>query len=95
MIVDRRTFILIGAPVVAAASALANFPSFLPDAGSSPSLAVADDAKGIVFKVAGWNGCTEVAGECSRKSSAGLTASNTMDDEVFISINRSWRAAWR
>ncbi len=95
MIVDRRAFILVSAPFVAVASALASFPLVLPGAAPSPLLAVADDVKGVAFKVAGWNRCTEVAGECSGTSSAGITASNTMDDEVFISINRSWRVAWR
>lgn len=95
MIVDRRAFILVSAPFVAIASAFASFPLLLPDAASSQLPAVAGDVRGVVFKIAGWNGCTEVAGEYLRKSSGGPTASNTMDDEVFISINRSWRTAWR
>jgi hypothetical protein len=95
MIVDRRAFILVSAPFVAVASALASFPLLLPDAVPSPLPAVADDVKGVVFRVAGWDRCTEVAGEYLRTSSTGLTASNAMDDEVFISINRSWRTAWR
>jgi hypothetical protein len=95
MIVDRRAFILVSAPFVAVASALVSFPLLLRDSAPSPLPAVADDVKGVVFRVAGWHRCTEVAGEYSRTSSADLTASNMMDDEVFISINRSWRTAWR
>ena len=95
MIVDRRTFIQVSAPFVAAASALAGFPPHL--FGAAPSLlpAVTNDVQGVVFKIAGWDHCAEVAGDCLRTSSSGLAASNVLADEVFISINRSWRTAWR
>lgn len=95
MIVDRRTFILVSAPFVAAASALASFPPLSLGAASSQSPAVTDDVKGVVFKIAGWDRCADVAGDCLRTSSAGLMASNTIGDEVFISVNQSWRTAWR
>jgi hypothetical protein len=95
MIVDRRAFILVSAPFVAVASALASFPLLLRDSAPSPLPAVADDVNGVVFRVDGWHRCTEVAGEYSKTSSAGLMASQTMGDEIFISINRSWRTAWR
>lgn len=95
MIVDRRTFILVGAPFVAVASALASFPSFLPGAAPSQLPAATDNAKRIVFKIAGWDRCAEVAADCLGTSSAGLMTSNAMGDEIFISINQSWRTAWR
>jgi len=95
VIVDRRTFIRVSAPLVAAASALASFPSLLDGASPSHPPAVTDDGKGVVFKIAGWDGCADVAGDCLGTSSAGLTASHTMGDEIFISINQSWRTAWR
>ena len=95
MIVDRRTFILVSAPSVAAASALMSFPSLLAGASPSQLPAVTADAKGVVFKIAGWDRCAEVAEDCLRTSSAGLMASNTIGDEIFISINQSWRTAWR
>ncbi len=95
MIVDRRTFIQVSAPFVVAASALVSFPSLLPGAAPSPLPAVIDDVQGVVFKIAGWDRCAEVAGDCLNTSSAGLMASNTMGDEIFISINQSWRTAWR
>jgi hypothetical protein len=95
MIVDRRTFLIASAPFVAAASTLAIFPSLLP--GAEPSLlpAVTDDGKGVVFKIAGWDRCADVAGDRLRTSSAGLMASNSIGDEIFISVNRSWRTSWR
>jgi hypothetical protein len=95
MIVNRRTFILVSAPFVAAASALASFPSLLPDAAPSHLPAVTDDGKGVVIKIAGWDRCAEVEGDCLKTSSGGHMASNTMGDEIFISINQSWRTAWR
>jgi len=95
MIVDRRTFIIASAPFVAAASTLASFPSLLAGASPSHLPAVTNDGKGVVIKIAGWDRCAEVEGDCLRPSSAGLMASNTMGDEIFISINQSWRTAWR
>jgi hypothetical protein len=95
MIVDRRTFIAVGTPFVAAASAFASFPSLL--AGAAPSLLppVTDDVRGVALKIAGWDRSAEVAGDCLSTSSAGLMASRTMGNEIFISINQSWRTAWR
>ena len=55
MIVDRRTFIRVSAPFVAAASALASFPSVLPGVAPSSLPAVIDDVPGVVFKIAGWD----------------------------------------
>jgi len=95
VIVDRRTFIIASAPLVAAASTLAIFPSLLPDAAPSQLPTVTDDVEGVVFKIAGWDRCADVAGDCLRTSSAGLMASNSIGDEIFISVNRSWRTSWR
>jgi hypothetical protein len=95
MIVDRRTFIRVSAPFVAAASALASFPSVLPGVAPSSLPAVIDDVPGVVFKIAGWDRCAEVAGACLKTSSTGLVESNVVGDEIFISINQSWRTAWR
>jgi hypothetical protein len=72
-----------------------SFPSLLAGASPSQLPAVTADAKGVVFKIAGWDRCAEVAEDCLRTSSAGLMASNSMGDEIFISINRSWRTSWR
>jgi hypothetical protein len=62
MIVDRRTFILISAPFVAAAATLPMFPSALP--GTAPSRLGADrkDIQGVVFKIAGWDHCADITG---------------------------------
>ena len=95
MIVDRRTFIIASAPFVAAASAFASFPRHLLGAAPSHLPAATNDVEGVVFKIAGWDRCAEVAGDCLKTSSAGLMASNTMSDEVFIRVNQSWRTAWR
>lgn len=95
MIVDRRTFIIVSAPFVAAASALASFPLLLPGASPSQLPTVTNDVEGAVFKIAGWDRCTDVAGDCLKTSSADLMASNPIGDEIFIRINQSWRTAWR
>jgi hypothetical protein len=95
VIVNRRTFILVSAPFVAAASALASFPSLLPGAAPPQLAADGKDVQGAVFKIAGWDRCADIAGDCFGTSSAGIMASNSIGDEVFITINQSWRTAWR
>jgi hypothetical protein len=95
MIIDRRTFIQISAPVVATAAALAIFPSQLPGA-SSPQLAVGkQDVKHLAFKIHGWDRHDDGACDSSKPSPAGPVTDDPNSDDVFISINQSWRTAWR
>ncbi len=92
---DRRTFILVCGPFVAAASALAIFPSLLPGELSSQLVAGKTDMNGLVFKIVGWDLCDDVAGDCSKTISSGHMTSDLIGDPVFISVNQSWRSAWR
>jgi hypothetical protein len=78
MLIDRRTFIQISAPLVATAAALTILPSRLPGAPSPQLADGAQDIKHPALKIHGWNRPDDGAGE-----------------EVFISINQSWRTAWR
>jgi len=95
MIIDRRTFIQISAPFIATAAALAILPSQLPGV-SSPQLASGKhDMKHLAFKIHGWDQRDDIARDSSRTSLAGLVAGDSNSDEVFISINQSWRTAWR
>jgi hypothetical protein len=93
--IDRRTFIQISAPLVAAASALAGLPSLPRRATWSQLVVSKTDLKGVVFKIAGWDRCQDVASDCSKTSSAGFMTSDSIGDEVFISVNQSWHTAWR
>ena len=77
MRIDRRTFIIQGATVLATASALADVlvrssPPLITEAGP--------DENFTVFKIHGW-------GHYGEEASNG--------NEVWLTINQSWRAAWR
>jgi len=94
MIIDRRTFILISAPFFATAAALAILPSRLPGA-SSPQLGCTKDIRNVAFKVHGWDQRDDSAADSSKIALAGPGTDDPYSDEVFISINQSWRTAWR
>jgi hypothetical protein len=95
VIIDRRTFIQISAPFVATAAALAILPARLPGA-SSPQLAGGNqDMKHPAFKIYGWDRRDESAGDGSKTSPADSVRGDSNRDEIFISINQSWRIAWR
>jgi hypothetical protein len=95
MMIDRRTFILISAPLVAAAAAVSIRP--LGIAGASPSEVACgkQNSKNIAFKIHGWDRRDESARGGSNASVAGRVMGDRNSDEIFISINQSWRAAWR
>jgi hypothetical protein len=80
MMIDRKTFIIQGATLLAAAPGLA----VLLPCPSIPQTAVMTragaDENSIQFKIDGWDACD-------------AEASN--GNEVWLRINQSWRAAWR
>jgi hypothetical protein len=81
MRISRRTFIL-GTGLAAAAPALA---SWLPrDAIAAPASQPDADATGndVAFRIEGW----DLPGRAPRAPAG---------DEVWISVGRSWRTAWR
>jgi len=88
MNMTRRTFIL-GTGLVAAAPALASAlttssnprSSMLPSAGSLQSDMPAMETAGndLIFRIDGWEPRQEMVA----------------DERMWISINQSWRAAWR
>jgi hypothetical protein len=80
MMIDRRTFMIQGAALLATASALA---VVLPRSSTpqTPLMTGAGaDENSILFKIDGWD-------------TRDALASN--GNEVWISINQSWRSAWR
>jgi hypothetical protein len=95
MIIDRRTFIQISAPLVATAAAFAILPSRLADASSLPLAGGKQNTQHLEFKIHGWDRRDDRARDSSKTSLAGLVAGDSNSDEVFISINQSWRTAWR
>jgi hypothetical protein len=82
MMIDRRTFVVQGATLLAAAPALADVLTCLPPTRTPlvTRAEVGSDENSAVFKIHGWDGH---GGEASS------------GNEVWLSINQSWRAAWR
>jgi hypothetical protein len=95
VIIGRRTFIQISAPFVATAAALAMLPSRLLGVSSSQLAGGKQDIWNIAFRIHGWDRRDESAGNDSKTSPAGSVTGGSDSDEVFFSINQSWRTAWR
>jgi hypothetical protein len=104
MRIGRRTLIL-GAGVAATASALANFLSFsstalshasrLPDPLLSQLPAGGTDIGCLVFKIDGWDCRDDIAIDGAMIGSTDPVTDGSAGEQVLISINRSWRTAWR
>jgi hypothetical protein len=104
MIIGRRTFVRSTA-LVGAASAVANLLSLssivLSQAAMQPGVsplppdAGVTDANSLIFKIDGWSSCDDVLVN-SLPTPLSDSATNTgPSDQVWISINQSWRTAWR
>jgi hypothetical protein len=104
MLIGRRTFIQ-GTGLVATAPVLANLVSLSLPARSHASLRPntfppQSPASGIdmscrVFKIDGWDRCGDIAIDSAMKVSADAVTNDPTDGRVWISINKSWRTAWR
>jgi hypothetical protein len=101
--IDRRTFIARTARG-AATAALANFlplssaqahAPLLPGAGSAQLVAGNADRNAVVFKIDGWDRCEGLATNGAKLSSADPLTNGPTDNQVWITINQSWRTAWR
>ena len=95
MIIDRRTFIQISVPLVATAAAVTFLPSGIAGASSSQLAGGKQDQKHPTFKIHGWDRRDDSARNSSTISSAGSMTGDQNSDDIFISINQSWRTAWR
>ena len=95
MIIDRRTFILISAPLVAAAAAITILPSGIAGTSSSELTGGKQNSRNIAFRIHGWDRCDDSACGGSQASLAGRVLGDPNSDDIFISINQSWRTAWR
>ena len=82
MRIGRRTFIL-GTGLAAAAPAFADLLAFARTYASPPPPSSPED--NLVFKIDGWSVRDDVTPDGAPPKS----------DEVWISINQSWRIAWR
>ena len=100
MIVGRRTFVRSTA-LVGAATAIANLLSLswmvLSHAASPPGSpsqldTAGTDMNSFLFKIDGWNPRNANA-VSTLSSEPGINVA--MEDAVWISINQSWRTAWR
>jgi hypothetical protein len=85
MTIDRRSFIQRTALVAAIPTVAALYPLYsMAEApllpGPSPQAATATGANSIAFMIDGWDH---------------RDAEVSNENEVFIRINRSWRANWR
>jgi hypothetical protein len=103
MLIGRRTFIL-GTTLFAAASGLAKLLSLSSTAQSNASLvpdrlpsqpAGGADVNCLRFKIDGWDRCDGIAIDGARAVSADPITHIPPDEQLWISINQSWRTAWR
>jgi hypothetical protein len=104
MMLDRRTFIVrtaLGATAAALANVLPVSSTAQADVSLQPSSVPAALAAGgtdrscIVFKIAGWDCCDDIAIDGSKIASADLVTNDPTEDKVLIRINQSWRTTWR
>jgi hypothetical protein len=80
MMIDRRTFIIEGATLLATGPALSGVLTCSLPARTPPITEAGPGENSAVFKIHGWD-------------HSGEEASN--GNEVWLTINQSWRAAWR
>jgi len=100
--IDRRTFIVRTARGATTAAFVYLLPlswaqahaPLLPSAGSSLAAGKAD-RNGVLFKIDGWDRCEDLATDGAKISSADPVTNRTTDNQVLITINQSWRTAWR
>ena len=95
MIVDRRTFILVSTPFAAAAASLAIFPSLVPGPETIQLATGKTEPDGVVFKISGWDRFEGIASNVSKTLPADSVTNDPKGDQVWISINQSWKTAWR
>ena len=104
MMIGRRTFAL-GTAIVATAPALAKpllllsaarpSASLLPDSFPPLSPSSGTDMSCLVFKIDGWDHCADTAIDGTTTASADPVTNDPTGDQMWISINQSWRTAWR
>jgi hypothetical protein len=104
MTIGRRTF-LVDTALAATAPVLATFLSWSLTAPSQasprpnppPSQPPANrtDMNCIVFKIDGWHCRDNISIDGSTTVLTDFSSNDLVDGRVLISINRSWRAAWR
>ena len=104
MTISRRIFVQ-GTALVAIAPALTNLLSLSsitqshasPLPGSLlPQLAPGGtDMSCIAFKIDGWDRCEDIAIDGASVTSPDPMTHGPDGEQLFISINQSWRAAWR
>jgi hypothetical protein len=88
---DRRTFLqsalLAGTPVLRVVPPFLFTHSATSNAeqpSSSPPAEIDADLASVVFAIEGWD-----------RIASGDSGEHRATDQVFITINRSWRCAWR
>ena len=104
MPIGRRTFLL-GTGLVAAAPVLATVVSLVPTAltqawpqpNPMPSRVAANETgvNSVVFEIDGWNCRKNTSRGGSTTASLDSSTDDIVGERVLISINQSWRAAWR
>jgi hypothetical protein len=98
MTIGRRTFIrdtlLLGsAPTLANVTLLSPFAPL--DRVVRQPIAGGAEKSRVVFKIDGWDRYGEIAFDRSTNRSLESAHNTLSNHEVWIAINRSWRAAWR
>jgi hypothetical protein len=96
---DRRAFIQ-GAAIVAVAPILANVAAFatpvqLNSAPATPKAAAGSVVSPIELRVRGWHRGGDIAFDQRAAPSAVRTNDSLDNEQVLISVNQTWRSAWR
>jgi hypothetical protein len=104
MLIDRRNFIL-NTTLVASAPALAGllslsstlqaYAELLPRPLTNQIAGGGADMNFVAFKIHGWDRSDDIAINGSKTLSADPMSDDPNGDPVWISVNRSWKAAWR
>jgi hypothetical protein len=104
MIINRRTFVQ-NSVLVGAAPALANLVSLsfanqkdsLPHSEPIPIQHPEVDTpmNSSLFKIAGWDCCSNIGFGLSQSQSEHRFSNITNDSQAVIRLTQSWRASWR
>ena len=101
--IDRRTF-LRDMALVASAPILTNFlllsstaqsPASLLPGPLQPQPARGMEVTGVVFKIHNWDRYEDIPINRSKILSTDPVTNDPKSDQVWISLNQSWRTAWR
>jgi hypothetical protein len=76
-------------------SSTAQSPASMLPGPLQPQPTVGREMTGVVFKIHNWDEHESMAINCTKILSRDPVTNDPKSDQVWISLNQSWRAAWR